>query len=119
MGSNWGAHSTFPSFPVSLPLGKGEAGSYPLPALKLGKLNSLTPLVSIEIPTSQPRHFRLFLAYFLYLIGNTANIVVVDIPQWRVLGRSVGLRTMRSRGHVKGVELAPTLACTLADNARE
>jgi len=26
---------------------------------------------------------------------------------------------MCSRGHVKGVELAPTLACTLADNARE
>jgi hypothetical protein len=44
MGSNWGAHSTFPSFPVSLPSGKGEAGSYPHPALKLGKLNlSYTP----------------------------------------------------------------------------
>jgi len=23
------------------------------------------------------------------------------------------------KGHVKGVELVPTLACTLADNARE
>jgi hypothetical protein len=80
MESNWGAHSTFPRFPVSLPLGKGEAGSYPLPALKLGKLNSRTSLVSIDIPTCQPHHFRLFLPYFLYLIGNTPNIVVVDIP---------------------------------------
>ena len=44
MRSTWSAHSIFPCFPVSLPLGKGEAGSYPLPALKLGKLNfSYTP----------------------------------------------------------------------------
>jgi hypothetical protein len=47
MESNWGAHSTFPSFPVSLPSGKGEAGSYPHPALKLGKLNLRSSLVSI------------------------------------------------------------------------
>jgi hypothetical protein len=48
MECNWGSHSTFPRFPVSLPSGKGEAGSYPHPALKLGKLNfCLTLLDSI------------------------------------------------------------------------
>jgi hypothetical protein len=44
MGSNWGAHSTFPSFPVSLPSVKGRPAATELPALKLGKLNfSYTP----------------------------------------------------------------------------
>jgi hypothetical protein len=108
----------FPSFSA---LGKGEAGSYPLPALKLGKLNSLTPLVSIEILTSQPHHFRLFLAYFLYLVDNTPNIVVEDLPIMGgigVIGR-VADDVFKEPGIVNDVELAPALACTLADNAGE
>jgi hypothetical protein len=78
-GIELGCAFNLPVFPSFSALGRGEAGSYRLPAMKLGKLNSLTPLVSIENPTCQPHHFRLFLAYFLYLIGNTPNIVAVDL----------------------------------------
>ena len=35
-GIKYCAHPTFPYSPVSLPSGRGEAGSYPHPALKLG-----------------------------------------------------------------------------------
>ena len=42
MGSNYCAHPTFPYSPVSLPSGRGEAGSYPHPALKLGKVELLS-----------------------------------------------------------------------------
>jgi hypothetical protein len=42
MGSNRCAHPTFPYSPVSLPSGRGEAGSYPHPALKLGKVEPLS-----------------------------------------------------------------------------
>jgi hypothetical protein len=38
-GIKYCAHPTFPYSPVSLPSGRGEAGSYPHPALKLGKSN--------------------------------------------------------------------------------
>jgi hypothetical protein len=37
MGSNYCAHPSFPYSPVSLPLGRGEAGSYPHPALEAGE----------------------------------------------------------------------------------
>jgi hypothetical protein len=49
MGSNWGAHSTFPSFPVSLPSVEGRPAATDYRPLKLGKLNfCLTLLVSME-----------------------------------------------------------------------
>jgi hypothetical protein len=48
MEHSWGAHSTFPRFPVSLPPVKGRPAATGLPVLKLGKLNfCLTLLVSI------------------------------------------------------------------------
>jgi hypothetical protein len=55
MGLNYCAHPIFLYSPVSLPSGKGEAGSYPHPALKLGKAEFLPSyLVSIEIPAIIP-----------------------------------------------------------------
>ena len=52
MESDWGAHSTFPSFPVSLPPVKGRPAVTGLPALKLGKLNLLRSfLVSMTFPS--------------------------------------------------------------------
>jgi hypothetical protein len=66
MESNWGAHSTFPSFPVSLPSGKGEAGSYPHPALKLGKLNfCVTLLVSMVFSRESASTLSLIVRFWL------------------------------------------------------
>jgi hypothetical protein len=47
-GIELGCAFNLPVFPSFSALGRGEAGSYRLPALKLGKLNfCLAPLVSI------------------------------------------------------------------------
>jgi len=121
MGSNWGAHSTFPCFPVSLPLGKGEAGSYPLPALKLGKLNSRTPLVSIEIlkqPASRLSPIVRFVTvscwkHTKYSFGRYPTVEGIG-----VVG-TVADDVFKEPGIVNDVELAPILAGTLAHNAGE
>jgi len=57
-----GTHSTFPYSPVSLPSGRGEAGSYAQPALEQGKAKHRSCLVSIAFPGEFPRYEQIYLA---------------------------------------------------------
>jgi hypothetical protein len=107
-------------FPSLSALGKGEAGSYRLPALKLGKLNyCLTPLVSIGSFKQSTSTASLNVRFLIVSHWKHTKYSCDGFPIMEGIGVIGRVADDVFKGHVKGVELVPTLACTLADNARE
>jgi hypothetical protein len=81
-----GTHSTFPYSPVSLPSGRGEAGSYPHPALKQGKAKHRSCLVSIGRFALVPSYGQIYLAglmdYLRVCLGVESEVSQTRMVDW-------------------------------------